>query len=72
VLNHWRHVADLCGGVELLLLQLDAHGLEDHLHGGLADGPAPLLVEPLEALLEALQLVQVKACKVSASQKRMV
>ena len=43
-----------------LYLYVDAHHLEDHLHGGAGDDPAVLLVEPLEALLQRLDLLHVQ------------
>ena len=39
------------GLVQLLLLHVHAHHLEDHLHGGAADDAGLLLVEAVEALL---------------------
>ena len=44
-----------------MYLHVDAHHLEYHLHGGAADDAAVLLVEPLEALLERLDLLHVEA-----------
>ena len=41
-------------------LHVDAHHLEDHLHGRAADDAAVLLVEPLEALLQRLDLLHVQ------------
>ena len=42
--------------IHVHLVDVHAHALQDHHHGGLVDGPAPLLVEPIKTFLQRIDL----------------